>query len=143
MTHAEPLFVRPGEKVCLACDAAKPLEAFHRDRRREDGRRARCADCGNARKRSDYARDPEPFKAHCRASYAKYAAARREYARNRLAENRGEINARRREAYPEHCEKRLTASQAWRDANREKVREKDRRYRERVRAERARRSDRP
>lgn len=34
-------------KKCFKCGYTKPLEAFHRDRYREDGRCATCSECAN------------------------------------------------------------------------------------------------
>lgn len=33
------------EKVCSSCGANKPLEDFHKDRNRPDGRRSACKEC--------------------------------------------------------------------------------------------------
>jgi hypothetical protein len=42
----------PQEKTCTRCGETKPVEAFHRNRRRKDGRQTCCKDCNNAQARA-------------------------------------------------------------------------------------------
>lgn len=45
-------------KQCTVCKELKPLEAFHRNRSKKDGRDCRCSACKNAKGRSYYHADP-------------------------------------------------------------------------------------
>ncbi len=49
----------PESKRCGMCGEVKPLEEFHRDRRRKDGRQNRCKPCNIAINRRWYAEHPE------------------------------------------------------------------------------------
>ena len=49
-------------KTCSKCSETKPMDDFHRDKSKKDGRRARCAECAKADKRASYADDPDKFK---------------------------------------------------------------------------------
>lgn len=61
-------------KFCPACEKEKPLEAFHVDRRRSDGRKRDCAECCNEA-------DREP----ARGRYAVRRKQRRDWAAEKLA----------------------------------------------------------
>lgn len=76
-------------KTCSRCKRTLPLDAFHADRERSDGRRSQCRECANAQA-------------------GIYGAANRETIRVR--------NRIRREANPE---KARTVVRTWRAANRE------------------------
>jgi hypothetical protein len=47
-------------KRCSRCGELRPLDAFHRDSKTRDGRRAECRECHNIRKRKGYARTGRP-----------------------------------------------------------------------------------
>jgi 5-methylcytosine-specific restriction endonuclease McrA len=53
-------------KRCNACKTEKPLDEFHSDRSRADGRMGRCRDCDNRRLRSSYRaqvnHEPRPWR---------------------------------------------------------------------------------
>ena len=54
-------------KHCHGCGRSQPLENFHRDARRPDGRVTRCRDCRKAYRKEVYARDPQAAKDYQRA----------------------------------------------------------------------------
>lgn len=45
-------------KTCTACLVVKPLEGFHRNCQRKDGRESRCATCRSSRMRAQNAANP-------------------------------------------------------------------------------------
>jgi len=49
----------PAQKVCTKCRVAKPLDAFNRARRCDDGRQYWCRECQNATWRATYAANPD------------------------------------------------------------------------------------
>lgn len=80
-------------KTCTGCVIEKPLEEFHRDRSKPDGRRPRCKACIREYGRSN--------REHCTDRTRAWRAANRERdrenARKHHAENRDRHNERRRE----------------------------------------------
>lgn len=57
------------EKPCVRCGDTKPLEDFHRDNRRRDGRGSYCKSCGNAVKKGWRDKNPEKVKRNRRKHY--------------------------------------------------------------------------
>lgn len=51
--------VTPEHVTCVECGASKPLDAFHREASRPNGRNRRCKECRNARNREHVARNRE------------------------------------------------------------------------------------
>lgn len=113
------------QKQCKQCGVVKPLTEFHRCRTVKDGRKARCRDCLNASNRAWRDANPEKMRAATAAWRAanpeRYAAAKAEWERR---------NRVRRAAYrAKTADARASALAAWKAANREKVREYQRRRR--------------
>lgn len=46
-------------KQCAICHESKPLEEFHKDKNRKDGRDSRCSQCKNKKYLAYYHEDPE------------------------------------------------------------------------------------
>lgn len=80
------------EKRCTGCAIVKPLEEFHRDRNKPDGRRPRCKECISEHVRADRKRYTE----RTRAWRAANPDRARENARKHHAENRDRLNEQRR-----------------------------------------------
>ena len=131
----------PGEsKACTGCGTVKPLTDFSFDKRRADGRQARCKACYNAYKKVYRERDREHYlelrrleqqrrKPQIRAYREANKERIRQQARDRIAALTGEelesFQQMRREvsaAYlnrnPEACAERISA---WKKSNRDKV----------------------
>lgn len=105
-------------KACTECGEVKSLPAFHTDKRRKDGRRAKCADCTRAKLRDAYAADPDKQKDKVRERYWEAPEEHRE--RKRTAYGRiARIRASQRRYNLRNRDARNAASQLWRDANRE------------------------
>ena len=85
-------------KTCTKCGETKPLDDFHRDKRRPDGRRSDCKECGREYKRRYLEGNRDEL---------------REYHRRYREENRDKVRERKHRYYEE---------------NRDKVRECQRRY---------------
>ena len=85
-------------KTCAKCGETKPLDDFHRDKRRPDERRSDCKECV------------------------------REYKRRHLEENRDKVRERNRRYYEENRDKVRECKRRYREENRDKVLESERRY---------------
>ena len=111
-------------KKCRGCGIEKPLEAFHRCKKVADGRKARCADCMNAENRQWRRDNPEKHDAAVRAwreqNSERYAASRARWE----AANPG----RRRSISVDPVDKARRLAE-WKAANRDRVREYQRRRR--------------
>lgn len=55
-------------KRCTVCGHEKPLSQFSPDKRKKDGFRAECKQCGREQARAYYRRNPGPFKRRAKAS---------------------------------------------------------------------------
>ena len=86
-----------GMKTCKRCGADKPLEEFHSDRSRPDGKYAYCKECAKAYKRADH---------------HKHRDGRVAVSRQYHADHREDLNARKRE--------RLRSDPDYRDSIRQK-----------------------
>jgi hypothetical protein len=98
-------------KTCTKCGETKPVDEFHRDSKRADGRFRWCKTCERERRRRYWEANP----------------GKRREKRRRWREAHPEERRRQREANPE---KEAERGRRYREANREKIREKNRRYRE-------------
>ena len=87
-------------KTCTKCGETKPLDDFHRDKRRPDGRRSDCKECVL------------------------------EYKRRYHEENRDKRLESHRRYYEENRDKVLEYRRCYHEENRDKVLESQRRYRE-------------
>ena len=87
-------------KTCTKCGETKPLDAFHRNRSKADGREAQCRECTLER---------------CRRYHE---------------ENRDKELERKRRYHEENRDKVLERNRRWREENRDKELEYRRRYRE-------------
>lgn len=105
-------------KACTECGGVKSLSAFHADKRRKDGRRAKCKECTRANLRDAYAADPEIQKARVREHYWTDPEQQRERKREHY-ERRVRIRASQRRYNLRNRVARNAASQRWRDAHRE------------------------
>lgn len=92
-------------KTCPACGETKPLDDFHRDRSRADGRAIYCKTCN------------------------------REKCRRYREENRDKVLERKRRYHENNRDRELERSRQYYENNRDKVREQQRRYREENRDE--------
>lgn len=123
-------------KVCLGCEVAKPLEAFHKCKTVRDGRKSRCAECCRAESREWRSKNPDKQKAAVdswRARNAeRYAELKRESDRKYRVDNLEKIRAQR-EARRDELSAMLTE---WKRNNREKVRDYERRRRAAIRGSR-------
>lgn len=90
----------PTVKTCTKCGEAKPLDGFHKDKRKRGARKSRCKECE-----------------------AERSLRYRE-------ENREKIREYKRRYREENREKVLEQKRRYREKNREKIRERDRIYRE-------------
>jgi hypothetical protein len=61
-------------KQCGDCEALKPLDAFHANRRRDDGRQTICAECMSIRNKAWRRANPERQKALARRRWVKRLA---------------------------------------------------------------------
>jgi 5-methylcytosine-specific restriction endonuclease McrA len=68
-------------KRCRVCGESKPLDQFHRDRARRDGRQTICKACGTVHERKRYADNREAFAVYRRQQYAKNRDEALEYSR--------------------------------------------------------------
>lgn len=92
-----------GMKTCTQCGEEKPMDGFHRERRRKDGRRSECRACISDRTREYRMR---PAVRERMASYFK-------------------------QYYADHREEQIRAAKAWREQNPDRMFETRRVYRER------------
>ena len=122
-------------KTCTKCHTTKPLNDYHNDKARKDGKRAQCKECTRAYDLAKYEANQEHHRARARAwheanrerSRANALAWRKSNIERARAYNRlyNEANKERRRSYdlakyeanPEHY--RATA-RAWHKANRKK-----------------------
>lgn len=89
----------PGLKRCPKCGEIKPLDQFHADRRRHDGRSAYCRQCRSAARKVAYEVDSERERQRARDYYEANREQRSEYQKRRRGdpEYRAKRNARERE----------------------------------------------
>ena len=102
-------------KTCTKCGETKSLDDFHRDKRRPDGRRSDCKECGREYKRRYLEGNRDEL---------------REYHRRYREENRDKVRECQRRYYEENRDKRLEYDRRYYEENRDKVREYKRRYHE-------------
>ena len=102
-------------KTCAKCGETKPLDDFHRNRSRADGRKEWCREC-EAEYRRGY--------------YEKNRDKERERSRRYYEGNRDKMLERKRRYHHENRDKELERQRRYREENRDKMREYDRRYRE-------------
>lgn len=130
-------------KTCLTCGKEKELDQFHRNRHMSDGRLNECAECAKAKKQAR-AKGPgrEAYLAGLNATQRKYRAANRErlneQARARYWADPERHRAWMRQDRAKDPAKAAARRAAWRAANPDKVRERNRRVRESRRANPAR-----
>ena len=105
----------PHEKACTKCGEVKPLDGFHRDKNKKDGRKYECKECMRERNRRwhEENRDKE-----------------RERLRRYREENRDKERERHRRWREENRDKKREYHRRYREENRDKVLERSRRYRE-------------
>lgn len=87
-------------KPCTGCGEVKPLDDYHRNRTKPDGREFRCKTCAA------------------------------EYRRRRYEENRDKVLERNRRYYEKNRDKELEGRRQYREENRNKIAEYQRQYRE-------------
>lgn len=56
-------------KTCTVCKATKPLQEFHSDKSKKDGRLPRCAPCRIVQQRERYGKNYERYRAEARIRY--------------------------------------------------------------------------
>jgi hypothetical protein len=122
------------EKVCSACKASMPLDAFGRNRSAKDGLQHRCKHCKNAADRAERRKHPERVRERSRRAGARE--------REKHPERIKERARKERERDPERVRARVRrASAAERRRNPERVRERRRatyhKHRDRYRATKA------
>ena len=103
-------------KVCSACRAVSPPEAFHRDSKARDGRSSTCKSCANANAARWRRENPARVKQTSREWYEA---------------NRDRVIERAKRRYAANTEGHRVAIAAWQAANPERVLEYGRRSRER------------
>lgn len=110
-------------KACSMCGEVKPLSSFSTDRRRKDGRQARCLVCHRAYQVEWKQRNPERYRELRRQEYAQrkgkiatWRAANRDRIKQWDRDRRARMTKAEREAYQE---KHRSASQRYREKNRE------------------------
>ena len=74
------MLAESGRKACTRCGEVKPLEGYHRDNRRRDGRTSECSACRRSRDAIIYAENPDV----ARARAAAYRAANPAQNANRM-----------------------------------------------------------
>lgn len=103
------------EKTCNRCGETKPLDLFVKRSDSKDGRGGRCKACESKRVGAWFRDHPEVVREHNQRAYWKDPEKSRA---------RGRAQSRKRD--PNH---RRTVDAAWRDANRDKIRDRDARRR--------------
>ena len=98
-------------KPCTVCGTVKPLDEYHRNKRKKDGRDPNCKACAKAYYQANRAR--------VRAYKAAYRAENREAISERMAEYRArpEVKARKAEYNAENRERDLAQSAKYRASN--------------------------
>ena len=91
-------------KTCTKCGVVKPLDDFHRDKRRPDGRRPDCKECVREYKRCYHEENRDK---------------RLEYNRRYYEENRNKAREYRRRHYEENRDKVLESQRRYREENRD------------------------
>ena len=102
-------------KTCTKCGETKPLDDFHRDRSKADGRRPDCRECALEHRRRYYEENRD-----------KELERKRQY----YEENRDKELERKRQYLEENRDKELERHRRYREENRDKALESSRRYRE-------------
>jgi 5-methylcytosine-specific restriction endonuclease McrA len=97
------------EKKCSKCGEIKPLEEYHKNGKKGDGRKPTCALCTNAALRDWHNRNPEKSVSYGKKYYGENKERMKERARKYYSENK------------ESCKKRI---HEWREKNIDVVREK-------------------
>jgi 5-methylcytosine-specific restriction endonuclease McrA len=117
------------EKVCKGCGELKPLDAFYRCSKVRDGRKPRCKECSSAESRQWRLANPDKQKRSTQrwrdANDAAYRAKKRETDKAYRLANIDAIKARRQSQKEYHAQ-RLAE---WKAANRERVRDYERKRR--------------
>ena len=103
----------PDAKPCTGCEEVKPLDEYHRNRTKPDGRQVRCKTC--------VVEDQRRYREANRDKIAESQRRYREANRDKVAEDK-------RRYYEENRNKELERRRRYREANRDKALERDRRY---------------
>lgn len=72
-------------KVCGRCKVEKPLDEFHRNRSKADGRQTRCKECNTVASSTAYHADPDYFR--CKLYRRKYGISLADF--NRMVAEQG------------------------------------------------------
>lgn len=117
-------------KVCTVCKQEKPAtpEYFTRNNSTRDGLHTQCKECRQRKGRERWAANADELNARRRELYPEHAEARKVYHKKWREENREQVLAKKKEYYRANSEKDLASSKAWREANPEKKKAYDREY---------------
>ena len=95
-------------KKCAKCKAVLPLTSFNKNKAKPDGLGTECRVCANAHSRKYHKENPEAHLARCKNNYV---------------ENKEEYKTRARKWEIENAAKKQSLKAAYREANREKIKE--------------------
>ena len=121
---------QPTEKTCAKCGETKPLEEYHRNKRRTDGRYPYCKPCKSADDRAYREKNRDAIAERMRRYYEENREAIAERERSYREENRDAIAARKRRWQEENREALAEYKRRYREENREAIAERMRRYNE-------------
>ena len=86
-------------KTCTKCGVEKDLEAYSPDKRRVDGRQARCKNCCRVRAVEKYHEDPQKHRDRKKQEYARDPEKQRRRDKDRRAANLDKYRERARQRY--------------------------------------------
>ena len=117
-------------KTCTKCGEKKPLDGFHRNKRKADGRDPHCKECRREYNRRYREENRDKTLDYSRRYREENRDKERERNRRYREENRDKVRERNRRYREENRDKTLDYSRRYCEENRDKERERKRRYRE-------------
>lgn len=96
------------QKTCTRCGELRSLDEYHRDKRRGDGRAARCNGCYREYYATYYQKNRPRLRVRNKENYRKHHEKRIAAGRNRWDKEKDSINTVRRERYRESPEDKLS-----------------------------------
>ena len=109
-------------KVCTKCRSAKPLEQFHNNKTKKDGKGSNCKACHAASSKAFYETNRDHYRAVSKAWREANRERERAASKARYETNREHNLTRNKDWREANRERNLARIKAWREANRERER---------------------
>jgi hypothetical protein len=115
---------KPGYKVCTKCKIEKPIDEFHNDKRRKDGKYTWCKECNNKLSIEWLIKNPN----HAREYYVEHRDALVEYSKKYREENKELVAISKRNYAIANWKNIQKYMRVYRKENEEKIKEQRHQY---------------